>query len=118
LDYLQRRAVPPFARAGRARQMDLPVLADDAPPLVHEDARVESPLVSALGDQLGIAEVESDLEPLRLLEQRPRLGARHLALVEGVDLRLVAQHPAREERRQRQLGIDDQVEANALRLPP
>ena len=58
---------------------------------------------------LGKAEAEADAQPLRLVEQRRRLVARHLALEEAVDLVLVGHPPAREEGGERQLGEHDQV---------
>src|SRR4029453_9432362 len=88
---LQMLALPPFDSVGRARQMDLAVLADDAAALVDEDGGIEAPLPAAFFVELGIAEMEADLQPLRFCEQRSRLGAGHLAFVERVDLRLVAQ---------------------------
>src|SRR5262249_34899759 len=103
-------------RVGRTWQVDLAIFADDATALVDEDAGVVAPKSPTFFGQLGIAEMKSDLEPLGLLEQRPRLGAGHLAFVEGIDLRLVAQHPTRKERRQRQLGVDDQIATHAVRL--
>jgi hypothetical protein len=60
--------------------------------------------------------VEADLQLLRFREQRPRLGAGHLAFVEGIDLGLVGERPARKERRQGELGIDDQIAPHPVRL--
>jgi hypothetical protein len=64
--------------------------------------------------QLRIAEVEADTEPRRVLEQHLRLGTRHLALEEGVDLGLIFHVPAREEGRKRKLGKDDETAAALL----
>jgi hypothetical protein len=92
------------------RQVNLPVLADDAPALVHENGRVEasrrSPAVHA---QLGIAETEPDAESPRLVEDWARLRPRHLALEEGVDLALVFHPPAGKERGEGQLGKDHEI---------
>ena len=81
-----------------------------------QDRGVVAPRLALLLGQLGIAEIEADPELLREIEQRPGLGARHLALEIAVDLRLVGHPPAREERRQRQLGKDDEPGAPAMRL--
>ena len=59
--------------------------------------------------QLGIAEIEADAELAGEIEQLPGLGIGHLALEIAVDLALVLHPPAREERRQRQLGEDDEA---------
>jgi len=57
-----------------------------------------------------------DAEPPRLVEQRPRLGPRHLALEERVDLRLVLHPPAGEERGEGQLGEGHEIGAPAVGL--
>ena len=48
---------------------------------------------------------------LRLVEQRLRVGVRHRPLVPVVGLGDVVDEPAREERRQRQLGVHDELDA-------
>ena len=50
------------------------------------------------------------------VEQRLRRRVGHLALEPGVDLVLVLHAPAREEGRQRELGIDDEGAAGLPRL--
>ena len=64
--------------------------------------------------QFGIAEVHRDLVLRGAFEQRLGRRVRHLALEPGVDLGLILHVPARKERGERELGIDDQV--GALRL--
>jgi len=52
----------------------------------------------------------------RAVEQRLHRRIRHVALEPGVDFGLALNIPAREEGRQRQLWIDDQIGAPALRF--
>ena len=70
----------------------------------------------AVGRQFGIAEIHRHPVLRRTLEQRPGRRVRHLALEPGVDLGLILHVPARKERRQRQLRIDDEVGAVRLGL--
>ena len=63
----------------------------------------------AVGGELGITERNPNAILGGLLEQRPRRGIRHLPLEPGVDLRLFGHVPAREERGERKLRIDDEV---------
>jgi hypothetical protein len=51
---------------------------------------------------------------LGFLEERARFRPRHLALEEGVDLRLVLHPPAREEGGERELGKHHEVAAVGL----
>ena len=67
--------------------------------------------------ELGVAEIEADAELLRFLEEHGGLRPGHLALVPAVELRLVVDHPAREETGQRELGEDDQLGAARPSLP-
>jgi len=99
---------------GVARQMDLAILAHDLALAVDEDRGVEAPLLSAFHDQLGIAEVEADAELPALVEKRRGLRARHLGLVEAVELGLVLDQPAREEGGKAELGEDDEFRAARL----
>ena len=71
---------------------------------------------AAFVGELGVAEAHAQPEALGLGEERRRFVARHLALEEGIDLGLVRHPPAREERRQRQLGEHHQLAAHALGL--
>ena len=89
-----------------AGQMGLAIFADDLGRFVGEDAGVE---VMAVRRQLGIAEAHRHLVFGRAGKQRHRRRIRHLALEPGVDLGLILHVPAREKRRQRQFGIDDQI---------
>src|SRR5262249_57048458 len=56
-----------------------------------------------------VPEAEAEPQAPRIVEQRLRLRARHLALEERVDLRLIVHPPAGKERRQRELGEHDEV---------
>jgi len=60
--------------------------------------------------------VEAEAEPSRLCEERQRFRARHFTLVEAIHLFLIGQNPAREEGRQGELGIDDDVSAHVTSL--
>ena len=82
--------------------------------LVDQDRRVEAPRAVVLVGEFGVAEVEADAELARGVEQRLRLGAGHRALEERVDLGLLLEVPAREERRQREFREHDEVAAVAL----
>src|SRR5690606_9962829 len=90
---------PPWLVLMVSRQMNLAVLADDLARLIDDDRGVEPARALAVLDQLRVAEVEADAELDGSLEQRSRLRSRHLALEVGIDLRLIAHVPAREERR-------------------
>ena len=72
--------------------------------------RCRTPLASG-SVELGVAEAEADAEPPRLVEQRLRVRAGHRRLVEVVELADVGDEPPGEERRQGQLGEDDEVAA-------
>ncbi len=94
---------------GVARQVDLAVLAGDLAGAIDQDRRIEAMHRAAALLDLGKAEADADAEALRLVEQRRRLVARHLALEEAVDLLLVRHPPARKEGGERQLGENHQV---------
>ena len=98
---------------GVAGQMHLAVLADDPAVAVGQDRGVEA---LAVRGELGIAERDGDLVFRRPFEQRPRRRVGHLALEPGIDLRLVGHVPAREERGERKLGVDDEVAVLRLGL--
>jgi hypothetical protein len=66
--------------------------------------------------QLGIAKIHRDLVVGGALKQRPGRGIRHLTLEPGIDLGLILHVPAREERGERELRIDDQIGAFRLRF--
>src|SRR5215813_1160157 len=74
----------------RSLQMHLAVLADDAARLVDQDRRVE---MIALRCELGVAEAHGHGGQLRLLEERPRRRARHLALEPDVGVAAVGAIP-------------------------
>ena len=103
-------------RLGMAGQMDLAVFADDVAVAVDEDRCVEAALAAVFIDKLGVAEIETDAELLRFVEQRLRFRARHFLLVIAVELGLVLDQPAREEGGERELGEHDELGAPALRL--
>ena len=96
--------------------MHLAVAPDDPPCRIDEHGGVEAAHAAALFDQLGVSEIESHTEARRLLEQRARVGAGHLALEESVDLRLILQPPARKEGGERKLGEDNEPRATSMRL--
>ena len=91
-----------------AGQMDLAIFADDLARLVGENSGVE---VMSIRRQLRIAEIHRHLVLRRALEQRPRRSVRHLALEPIIELGPILHIPAREEGRERQFRIDDQVGA-------
>ncbi len=64
--------------------------------------------------QLGIAKIHCDLVLRGAFEQGPRCCIRHLALEPGVDFGLILHVPAREERGERELRVDDQIGAFRL----
>src|SRR5439155_4386687 len=96
---------------GMAGQMDLAISGDDRAASIDQNGGVIAPDNSGLDRQLGITKVKSDADLASEIEQRLRFRPRHLALEEAVDLRLILEIPARKERGQRELGIDDQVAA-------
>ena len=97
-----------------AGQVHLAVLADQAAVRADEDRRVVAVIVRR---ELGVADVEADAELARLVEQRPRLRARHFALeIAAVDLRRILHPPAREERGEGELREDDKPGAHAVRF--
>ena len=66
--------------------------------------------------QLGEAQREADAQVAGLVEQRLGVGPGHLGLEEGVDVGLVVEPPAGEERGQGQLGEGHQLGAVGRRL--
>src|SRR3984893_8004715 len=96
--------------------MHLTVLAHDAAVLVGDNGSVVVANLIIFMRALGEAEVEPYPAALGFLEQRKRVARRHLVFEEAVDLLLVLHPPAREERGQRQLGIDDEVAFHCVRL--
>ena len=90
-----------------AGDVHLAVVGHDRPVALDEHVCV---VAVTVGRQLGVAEAEPDTEPGRLVEQRLGVRPRHLGLVERVELlTIVVEIPAREERRERQLGVDDEL---------
>src|SRR5438445_8206657 len=65
---------PPGLVLGMAGQVDLPVLAHDAPRRVHQDRGIEAPRDPALDHELRVAEAHSRTQALRLPDggTRPR----------------------------------------------
>ncbi len=63
-----------------------------------------------VGSQLGVAQMEPDTQPLRLVEQRLGLCAWHVALEEREQL-VVGEVPAGKEGRERELGKHDELGA-------
>ena len=96
---------------GMARQMHLPVLADDPAGVVDQDRAVE---MTALRRELGITEAHGHAELSRPVEERLCVRPGHGALEPMIGLGAILMVPAREEGGQRQLRIDD--EGRALRL--
>ena len=97
-------------------EVDLAVLAGDTTRRIDQDRGVETPLPIALADDLGVAEVEAQPELPSELEQRRGRRARHLVLVERIELRLVSHPPAGEEGGERKLGEHDEPRAPSVRL--
>ncbi len=116
IGFLQVLGLAPGLVVGMPRQVHLAILQRDAPRLVDEDRRVEAPYPPVLLRQLRIAQHEADAEPPGLGEQGLGLRRRHLLFEEGVDLRLFAEMPAREEGREREFGIGDDIAAVPLGL--
>src|ERR1700681_4513103 len=94
--------------------MNLAIAADESTLPVDEERRVEP---VAVGGELRVAQIESDVEFLRFVEERLCGGVGHLALEEAVDLFLPCHPVARKERGQRELGKDDELGTAALRFP-
>ena len=66
--------------------------------------------------QFGVAKAHRHLMSRGTLEQRLGHHVRHLALKPAIDLGLILQVPAREERGERQFRIDDQIGAPGFRF--
>ncbi len=88
--------------------VDLAVFPHDRAVALDEDLGV---VVMPVRRELGVAERKADAQPLRLVEERPRRGIRHLRLEEGVDFGLRLEKPAGEEGGERELGIDHELGA-------
>src|SRR3990172_6303156 len=95
-----------------SRKMNLAILPDDPAVALDENLGV---VVVPVGGELGVAETKTHTELLRLVEEKPRRRPRHLALEERVDLTRVLHVPAGEERRERELGEDDEIASAFLR---
>jgi hypothetical protein len=67
--------------------------------------------------ELGVAEAHGHAELLRLLEQRAGCRVRHFPLEPDVGLAPIFVIPARKERGERELGIDDEITTFGLGLP-
>ena len=96
--------------------VDLAVLAHNLAALVHEDGGVVLHELALFLRQLGIAQVKANAQIACQLEQRHGVAAGHFALVVAVQLGLIFDVPAREKGGQRQLGIDNNIRAQALGL--
>ncbi len=101
---------------GMAGQVDLAVAAEDASVRRDQDGRVVAFGFAGLDRQLGIAEIETDAESGRRLEERPCRRVGHLALEESIDLALILHPPARKERGEGELGKDHELRAGLMRL--
>jgi hypothetical protein len=84
--------------------MDLPIFADYGAVPVDEDRGVEPALFIAFTCEFRVAEVETDAEFPGFFKERCGLRARHLFLIETVELGFVLDHPTRKESRQRHFG--------------
>src|SRR5262249_49285403 len=98
-----RRRFGPVVRM--TREMHLAVLARNPAARLDEDRCVEA---AAVGCQLGIPQVEADTELLRTVEERLHVLVRHARLEEPLDLIELVVPVPREERRQRQLWVNDE----------
>jgi hypothetical protein len=92
-------------------QVNLAVFADNFSGLVGEDTGVE---MMPIRRQFSIAKIHCNLVVGGSLKQQPCRRIRHLALEPGVDLCLILRVPARKERGECELRIDDQISAPRL----
>jgi hypothetical protein len=95
------------ARLHAARQMHLAVFSDQRAIGAKEHGRIEA---LAVLRQFGIADVETDAEPARSVEQGLDLGVRHRAFKERLK-RGFADQPSGKERGEGQLRKDHQLHA-------
>src|SRR5438128_6577314 len=105
---------PPALVLGMAGEVGLPALAHDAPRRVNQDRGIEAPRDPAVDHELRVAEAHAQAQAFRLLEEGKSLRPRHLALEEGVDLRLILHPPAWEEGGEGELGKHHEVAAVGL----
>ena len=82
-----------------AGEMDLPIFADYGAVPVDEDRGVEPALLISFMREFRVAEVETDAEFPGFFKERCGLRARHLFLIETVELGFVLDHPTRKESR-------------------
>ena len=92
-------------------QMNLAILADNFSRLVGQDAGVE---MMPIRRQFSIAKIHCNLVMGGSLKQRPCRRIRHLTFEPGVDLGLIFHVPARKERGECELRVDDQIGASRL----
>ena len=85
----------------------LRVAGDDRAVALDEGLHV--PTMTVVVEQR-VSDAEPDAEPSRFVEQRLRRLVGHRALVPVVGFGDVVDEPAREERRQRQLRVDDEFD--------
>ena len=105
-----------LAMIGVAGQMDLAILADDLAVRADQDRGVVAVSRAALLRDLGVAEMEADLELGGELEQRPGRRVGHLLLEPAVDLGDLVVPVTREEGSERELRIDHELTARGVRL--
>ena len=101
---------------GVARQMHFAIFRNGFAALVDENGCVVPVGFSVLDRKFSVTQAKPDAQFAGEVEQRARLRPRHLVLEESIDFRLILHKPARKKRRQRKLGIDDQIAAIGVRL--
>ena len=94
-------------------QVHLAVATDLVAVAADEDLGVVAVTVRRL---LGEAEAEADAEASGFVEEGLGLDRRHLGLEPHVEVGVVLEVPAREERRERELGIDDELGSERVRV--
>src|SRR5882672_8123776 len=109
ISFLQVLEAPPWFVLDVAGQVNLAVLRDDGAALIDQDRGVEAARAAALLQQFRITEIKSDADRAGDIEQALRLRSGQRALKKYVDVILVFEVPAREERRQRELREHDQI---------
>src|SRR5207237_1266345 len=101
-------------KLGVARQVDLTVLAHDRGIGADQDRGIEAP---PLGRQLRVADVETNAQFFRLVEQRLGFAGWHALLEErGVDFGLILHPPSRKESGEGKLWEYDEFRTHAVRF--
>jgi len=88
------------------RDVDLSIFGDDASVSLDEDRGVEP---FTLGGEFGVSERETNAEPLGVIKERLCLCARHFGFVVVVVFRDVFSEPTGEERCERKLWKDNEL---------